>query len=63
MQDLYPAEAELYKKVIAHGAPNYMGARITLPTTFPLHLWNEVLTDYHDQQLVTFLQTAPIRPI
>ena len=56
MKELYPTEARLYEQVIAHGLPNYLGAKITLDTEFPLQLWEQELSDYNDKQLTMFLQ-------
>ena len=47
---------ELHKTVRAHGIPNFMGAHIPLHTQLNIQKWEEVLSEYWDQQLVQCLK-------
>ena len=43
-------------QVVHSGKPNYLGARIQLPSMFNLHRWEERLKNYHDKNLVNLLK-------
>ena len=45
----------VYSKVRKTGVPNYLDAKIPLPSGLNIPTWYNLLTDYHDNQLVNFL--------
>ena len=47
---------ELHSKVKEHDAPNFIGARIPVPSQLNIPVWKEWLSDYWDQQLLQFLE-------
>ena len=51
-----PDDYHLYQQVIKFGCPNYRGARVDIIPGFPYHLWERLLDNYHDQQVVTFMR-------
>lgn len=46
---------DLYDKVRALGLPNFLGARIPVPTAFALPEWTALLKDYPDPSLIQML--------
>ena len=36
----------------ASAVPNYMGARIPIPSALNIPEWRRLLTDYHDKEIV-----------
>jgi hypothetical protein len=47
---------EVHKLVVASGLPNYIGCRIPLRTKLNIPFWREKLVDYHDQEIIEFLE-------
>jgi hypothetical protein len=47
---------EVYSKVKATGLPNYIKARVQLPTNFNFDAWERHTRDYADKQVVDFLK-------
>jgi hypothetical protein len=47
--------SDIYSQVISFNCPNFLGARIPLPTNFNLPVWKAATADYHDSQVVDFL--------
>ena len=53
---MFPNQAQIYKQVIDHGLPNYMGARLSVPHQINIANWRQMQYMLPDQQLVDFLQ-------
>ena len=47
---------ELHKKVKLGNKPNFLGARIPVPSQLNVNQWKHYLVDYWDKQLLEFLQ-------
>ena len=46
---------QIYSKVRATGLPNYLKAKIPLPSGLVISEWESLLINYHDNELVAFL--------
>ena len=46
----------LYDQIRNHALPNYMGAKITVPSSLKLESWEARLQDYHDKELCLYLR-------
>lgn len=51
----HPQFCELYKAVKKCNLPNFLGARIPLPSGLKIQSWYKYLKDYHDMYLCEFL--------
>ena len=47
---------DIYYEVIANGAPNFIGARVPLPTNLHICQWNLIAVTPEDKVVVEFLQ-------
>ncbi len=47
---------KIYDCVAATRVPNYLGARISIPSGLNIPAWKEELADYYDAQIIDFLQ-------
>jgi hypothetical protein len=47
---------DIYKSVTLWSCPNFLGARIPLPTNLNLHVWENETRDYFDAEVVQFLR-------
>ena len=61
---------ELYEQVRATGVPNYMAARVQIPSQLNCDAWDASLADYEDREICLFLRygwpvtyTAPQPPV
>ena len=52
----FPLYSLLYTTVSNTGLPNHMVSRITVPSGLNLDTWDELLKDYHDQDLLKYLR-------
>lgn len=55
-QHLFPQFTEMFKKIKSFGLPNFLGAKVTIPSTLNLPMWRKKLSDYHDKEICVFLQ-------
>ena len=55
-QNLGYSVVELHSKVKAHKSPNFIGARIPVPSQLNIPVWKDLLSEYWDQQLLQFLE-------
>ena len=46
----------LHNQVYAKGQPNFLGARLSVPTSLHLSLWRSLLTEYSDVEVCDFLE-------
>lgn len=51
-----PLHAELYDSVLKHGVPNYIGARIRIPSGLNIVAWREALVGREDERIVEYLE-------
>ena len=65
-----PLYAHLYTTVISTGLPNYLGARLPVPSGLNIPRWRHLLANYHDTLLCDYLEfgwpvgyTAPYPPV
>ena len=65
-----PLHMKLYYDVRRSGVPNYMSIRRPVPSDLNCDVWEAMLTDYHDSEIVDFLRyglplayTAPRPPV
>ena len=64
-----PIHMDIYQKVRSTNLPNYMSARIPIPSDLKCDAWDHLLQNYHDQEITQFLRfgwpssyTAPTPP-
>ena len=64
-----PVHMDIYAEVHKTGLPNYLHARIPVPSDLKCDIWDEVLKEYDDSQITQFLRygwpssyTAPTPP-
>lgn len=50
-----PVHGAIYKVVKEHSVPNYLGARVRIPSGLKIEKWREYLEDYEDRQICDFL--------
>ena len=55
-QNLGYSVVELHSKVKEHKSPNFIGARIPVPSQLNIPVWKDLLSEYWDQQLLQFLE-------
>lgn len=53
---IFPIHGPVYSKVKAHNLPNYLGARITIPSQMNIKNWQHLLQGYQDAGICKFLQ-------
>ena len=53
---LDPFAAWAYEKVRASGVPNYRGARVQVNTRVDFGIWNTLLEDYDDRQVIDLMK-------
>ena len=66
---LSPIHMHIYQKVRSTSVPNYMSARVPIPSQLNCDAWDTLLSDYHDNEICQFLRygwpsnyTAPTPP-
>ena len=66
---LAPIHAPIYTAVRNSNIPNYLGARLPVPSQINCDAWDQALVGYHDSQIALFLRygwpgsyTAPLPP-
>lgn len=52
----FPDFALAYNDIIGKALPNFLGAKVTVPSDLKLNKWREYLVGYHDTALCDFLQ-------
>lgn len=51
----FPDFCKVYNHIKSFGLPNFLGARVAIPSALNLHLWRSKLSDYHEE-VCTFLE-------
>ena len=51
-----PIHMAIFQKVRHTNLPNYLSARVQIPSDLHCDTWDFLLSDYHDQQICTFLR-------
>lgn len=52
----FPEFARSYNDITCVALPNFLGAKISVPSGLNIQKWRQYLSDYHDQSLCEFLQ-------
>lgn len=52
----FPEFAATYNTIKQKNSPNFLGAKLTVDSALNLSKWDELLTDYHDREVVQFLR-------
>lgn len=52
----FPKFCKIYDMVKARVLPNYLGARIPVESGLHIHVWRDMLKDYHDIELCEYLE-------
>lgn len=55
-QKEFPSFCHMYEKIREKGLPNFLGAKIPVSSNLKILEWSKYLKDYHDKEIVTFLQ-------
>ena len=58
-KEAWPAESPyrlIYDAARSHALPNYLGAKITIPSGLNLEVWERNLVDYQDQEVCQYLR-------
>ena len=53
--DLWNVDGPIYDRVASLNLPNYRGARINLNPNFKRQVWEDLLIDYEDSQVIDFM--------